>query len=185
MKTIRVGLLGFGTVGQSLVRLIQKESPRLRDRLGLDISVVAIGNRRVEAKKAAWAGAGVLWTEDLASVVADPGVDLVVELLGGAEPAGSLVRASFDAGKGVVTANKLLLAKEGAVLAAQAADKGVALGIEAAVAGGIPILRALRESFAGDRIVAVGGILNGTCNFILTEMATSGGRYTSILEEAQ
>jgi homoserine dehydrogenase len=102
-----------------------------------------------------------------------------------AEPAGSLVRACFDAGKGVVTANKLLLAKEGAVLAALAADKGVALGIEAAVAGGIPILRALRESFAGDRIVAVGGILNGTCNFILTEMATSGGRYTSILDEAQ
>ena len=185
MKAIRIGLLGFGTVGQSLVRLIQKEAPRLRDRLGLDISVIAIGNRRVGAKKVAWAGAGVRWTEDLASVVADPGVDLVVELLGGAEPAGSLVRASFDAGKGVVTANKLLLAKEGAVLAAQAADKGVALGIEAAVAGGIPILRALRESFAGDRIVAVGGILNGTCNFILTEMATSGGRYTSILEEAQ
>jgi homoserine dehydrogenase len=185
VKRLRLGLLGFGTVGQSLVRLLQKESPRLRDRLGLDLAVVAIGNRRIEEKKAVWAGHGVRWTEDLASVVKDPEVDLVVELLGGAEPAGSLVKSALVAGKSVVTANKLLLAKEGSALAAQAAAKGLALGIEAAVAGGIPILRALRESFAGDRIVSVGGILNGTCNFILSEMTSKGARYAAILGEAQ
>ncbi len=185
MKTLRIGLLGFGTVGQALVRLLEKEAPRLRGRLGLDLRVVAIGNRRIAEKKAEGSGTGVRWTEDLASVVADPGVDLVVELLGGAEPAGSLVRAALAAGKGVVTANKLLLAKEGSALAAMAAQKGVALGIEAAVAGGIPILRALRESFAGDSVRAVRGILNGTCNFILTEMAQSGRSYAEILAEAQ
>lgn len=185
MKRLRLGLLGFGNVGQSLVRLLKKESPRLRDRLGLDLAVAAIGNRRIEAKRAVWVGDGVRWTEDLDSVVKDPEVDLVVELLGGAEPAGSLVKSAFGAGKGVVTANKLLLAKEGGSLAALAAAKGLALGIEAAVAGGIPILRALRESFAGDRIVSVGGILNGTCNFILSEMTSKGERYAAILGEAQ
>ncbi len=185
MKTLRIGLLGFGTVGESLVRVLQRESPRLRDRLGLDLSVVAIGNRRVLEKKQTWVAEGVRWTEDLESVVYDPGVDGVVELLGGLEPAGGLVRAAIGAGKHVVTANKLLLAREGEGLARSATERGVALGIEASVAGGIPILRALRESFSGDRIVSVGGILNGTCNFILTEMSAGSGRYASILEEAK
>jgi homoserine dehydrogenase len=149
------------------------------------VRVVAIGNRRIAEKKAGGAGTGVRWTDDLASVVADPGVDLVVELLGGAEPAGSLVRAALETGKGVVTANKLLLAREGSALAALAEKSGAALGIEAAVAGGIPILRALRESFTGDSVRAVRGILNGTCNFILTEMARSGRSYGEILGDAQ
>jgi homoserine dehydrogenase len=185
VKSLRLGLLGFGTVGRALVRLLEKEAPRLRGRLGLDVRVVAIGNRRIAEKKAGGAGTGVRWTDDLASVVADPGVDLVVELLGGAEPAGSLVRAALETGKGVVTANKLLLAREGSALAALAEKSGAALGIEAAVAGGIPILRALRESFAGDSVRAVRGILNGTCNFILTEMARSGRSYGEILGDAQ
>ncbi|HQR44995.1 MAG TPA: homoserine dehydrogenase [Thermoanaerobaculia bacterium] len=185
MKTLRIGLLGFGTVGKSLVRLIEQGAADRREKKGLDLVVVAIGNRRVGRKREAWVAPGVRWTEDLESLVRDPGVDAVVELLGGPEPAGGLLRAAIDAGKHVVTANKLLLAREGEGLARRAAERGVALGIEASVAGGIPILRALRESFAGDRIVSVGGILNGTCNFILTEMATRGGRYLSILEEAQ
>jgi homoserine dehydrogenase len=185
VKSLRLGLLGFGTVGQALVRLLEKEAPRLRDRLGLDVRIAAIGNRRIEEKRLLGPVAGVRWTDDLSSVVADPGVDLVVELLGGAEPAGTLVKAALGAGKGVVTANKLLLAQDGAALAARAAESGVALGIEAAVAGGIPILRALRESFAGDSVRAVRGILNGTCNFILTEMAQSGRSYADILADAQ
>lgn len=185
MKSLRIGLLGFGTVGKSLVRLIDQGAEARRQRKGLDLSVVAIGNRRVDQKKEAWVAPGVRWTGDLESVVRDPGVDAVVELLGGLEPAGGLLRAAIDAGKHVVTANKLLLAREGADLSKRATGRGVALGIEASVAGGIPILRALRESFSGDRIVSVGGILNGTCNFILTEMSGRGGRYASILEEAQ
>lgn len=185
MKALRIGLLGFGTVGKSLVRLIEQGAADRRGRKGLDLAVVAIGNRRVAEKKAPWVAPGVRWTEDLASVARDPGVDAVVELIGGPEPAGTLLRAAIDAGKHVVTANKLLLAREGEGLAQRAAERGVALGIEASVAGGIPILRALRESFSGDRVVSVGGILNGTCNFILTEMGARGGRYASILEEAQ
>jgi homoserine dehydrogenase len=185
VKTLRLGLLGFGTVGQALVRLLEKEAPRLRARLDLDLTVVAIGNRRIAEKKAHWPRTAVRWTDDLASVVADPNVEVVVELLGGAEPAGALVRDALERGKGVVTANKLLLAKEGSALAARAEEKGVALGIEAAVAGGIPILRALRESFVGDSVRAVRGILNGTCNFILTEMAQSGRSYAESLAEAQ
>jgi homoserine dehydrogenase len=185
VKSIRLGLLGFGTVGQSLVRLLKKESPRLRDRLGLDISIAAIGNRRIGEKKAAWAGEGIRWTEDLGSVARDPKVDLVVELLGGPEPAGTLIRGAIDEGKHVVTANKLLLAKDGGELSGRALERRVALGIEASVAGGIPILRALRESFAGDTIVSVGGILNGTCNFILTEMTSKGERYSAVLAKAQ
>ena len=185
MRTLRIGLLGFGTVGKSLVRLIDRGAEGRRDRKGIDLRIVTIGNRRVLEKKEPWVAEGVRWTEDLESIVRDPGVDVIVELLGGPEPAGNLVRAAIDAGKHVVTANKLLLAREGEGLARRAAERGVALGIEASVAGGIPILRALRESFSGDRIVSVGGILNGTCNFILTEMGARGGRYASILEEAQ
>ncbi len=185
MKVVRIGLLGFGTVGQSLVRLVQKGRAERRERHGIDLSVAAIGDRFAAEKRAPWVDEDVRWTIDLSSVVRAPDVDLVVELLGGLDPAGSLIREAFEAGKHVVTANKLLLAKEGGSLAALAAEKRVALGIEASVAGGIPILRALRESFSGDRIVSVGGILNGTCNFILTEMSARSGRYASILEEAQ
>ncbi|MGA7992044.1 MAG: homoserine dehydrogenase, partial [Thermoanaerobaculia bacterium] len=128
---------------------------------------------------------GVRWTSDLASVAAGPDVDVVVELIGGHEPACTLIRSALSAGKSVVTANKLLLAKEGATLQALAREKRAGLGIEAAVAGGIPILRALRESFAGDRILAVAGILNGTCNFILTEMEATGRAYAEVLKDAQ
>jgi len=148
VKTLRIGLLGFGTVGKSLVRLMDRGAEARRDRKGIDLRIVAIGNRRVSEKKEAWVAEGIRWTEDLESVVLDPGVDAIVELLGGPEPAGRLVHAAIGAGKHVVTANKLLLAREGEELARSAAGRGVALGIEASVAGGIPILRALRESFA-------------------------------------
>ncbi len=185
MRTLRIGLLGIGTVGGSLVRLVQERREELCERQGIDLSFAAIGDRLAAEKRAPWVAGDVRWTVDLPSIVRAPDVDLVVELLGGLDPAGKLIREAFEAGKHVVTANKLLLAKEGGSLAALAAAKGLALGIEAAVAGGIPILRALRESFAGDRIVSVGGILNGTCNFILSEMTSKGERYAAILGEAQ
>ncbi len=185
LRRAGIGLLGFGTVGQSFVRLVQRQAARYREAFGLDLPLVAIGNRDVERKRAAWAGDGVRWTEDLASVVDDPAVDLVVELMGGPTPARELIERALAAGKSVVTANKLLLASHGGALAAQARAHGASLGIEASVAGGIPILRALRESFVADRLESVSGILNGTCNYILTEMEASGRAYSDILKDAQ
>ncbi len=182
---VRLGLLGFGTVGQSLVRLVQSGEERLRDRLGVRLAVTAIGNRGIERKKAAWVSGPVRWTDDLDSVAVDPEVDLVVELMGGIDPARGLITKALQAGKSVVTANKLLLSAHGFELSELSASKKVGLGIEAAVAGGIPILRAIRESFVGDRLVAVEGILNGTCNFILTEMERTGRPYADVLAEAQ
>ena len=182
---VRLGLVGFGTVGQALVRLIQSGEERLGERLGVRLAVRAIGNRGIERKKAGWVKGAVRWTDDLESVVTDPEVDLVVELMGGVDPARGLITKALTAGKSVVTANKLLLSAHGFELASLAAARRAGLGIEAAVAGGIPILRAIRESFAGDRLMSVEGILNGTCNFILTEMERTGRSYPDVLAEAQ
>ncbi len=184
VTAVRVGLLGYGNVGRTFARLLASRGPELAARRGVDLRLVAVGTRRAAQVRDAGLG-DVRWTTDLASVVAAPDVDLVVELIGGHEPANALIRAALGAGKSVVTANKLLLAKEGAALQAFAREKRTGLGIEAAVAGGIPILRALRESFAGDRVVSVAGILNGTCNFILTEMEATGRPYADVLKDAQ
>lgn len=182
---LRIGLAGFGTVGQSLVRLLLEESSRLEEVHGVRLSVSAIANRGIERKRQPWVPAGVRWLEDPLALATDPGVDVVVELMGGLEPAGTLLLRSLSAGRSVVTANKLLLARRGAELARAAREGKAVLGIEAAVAGGIPVLRALRESFTGDRLLGVTGILNGTCNFVLTEMERTGRAFPEVLAEAQ
>jgi homoserine dehydrogenase len=179
-----VGLLGYGNVGRAFARLLVARGPDLEDRRGAALRLTAVGARRAAQVRDADLG-DVRWTTDLASVATAEDVDLVVELIGGDEPANALIRAALGAGKPVVTANKLLLAREGSALQALAREKKVGLGIEAAVAGGIPILRALRESFVGDRVVSVAGILNGTCNFILTEMEGTGRPYADVLKDAQ
>ncbi len=181
---VRVGLLGFGTVGQAFARLLANRREDLAERRGVDVRLVAVGTRRAGQVRDASLG-DVRWTTDLASVATASDVDLVIELIGGLEPANALVGVALRAGKSVVTANKLLLATEGSALQDLARENRVGLGIEAAVAGGIPILRALRESLAGDRIVTVGGILNGTCNFILTEMEETARPYADVLADAQ
>src|SRR5512141_3140589 len=130
---VRVGLIGFGTVGQAFARLLAREAPDLRSRRGVSLSLVAVANRGVDRKRDESLGGGVRWTDDLASVATDPGVDVVVELLGGIEPANGLIRAALSAGKSVVTANKMLLARHGTDLQALARAKGVGLGLEAAV----------------------------------------------------
>src|SRR5262249_21749534 len=158
---------------------------RLERDAGVGLDLVAVGNRGVERKRAGLDAPPTRFTEDLESVVDDPSVTIVVELHGGLEPAGRLVARALAAGKSVVTANKRLLAERGSELAALARAHRVGLGIEASVAGGIPILRALRESFAGDPLTSVGGILNGTCNFILSGMEKSGRPYSEMLAEAQ
>lgn len=182
---LRLGLLGFGTVGKALVRLLQAEAPRLSGQLGLDLRFVAVASRNLTRRPPDGLPAGARVSEDLLAVATAPDVDVVVELLGGLNPAGPLLVAALGTGKSVVTANKALLAARGAELARLAREQRVTLAFEAAVAGGIPILRAVRESFSGDRIDAVTGILNGTCNFILSGMERAGRPYGGVLAEAQ
>lgn len=182
---LRLGLLGYGTVGRALARLLADETPRLETLLGAAPRLVAVASRSLGKGPVEGLARDVRTGNDLAAVAGAPDVDVVVELIGGLEPAGTLVASALESGKGVVTANKALLAARGAGLAALAREKGVPLAFEAAVAGGIPIVRALRESFAGDRIDAVSGILNGTSNFVLTGMNRTGRSFSEVLAEAQ
>lgn len=184
-KPVRIGLLGFGTVGQAFARLLAAQAPRFRAELGVDLAITAVASRRLLQQDTSFLPGTPRLGTDLGAVATAADVDLVVELLGGLDPARALVEAALSAGKPVVTANKMLLATHGSELAGRARERGAALGIEAAVAGGIPILRALRESFASDQVVSAGGILNGTCNFILTEMERTGRAYADVLAEAQ
>ena len=167
---MRIGLLGCGNVGAALVQLIAENGDAVAARTGLRLEVTRVAVHDPAKPRSVDLPAGV-FTGDAAAVVADPDVDLVVEVIGGVEPAKTLVLAALESGKPVVTANKELLADCGAELFDAAAKAGVDLLFEAAVAGAIPIMRPLRESLAGDRIQRVLGIVNGTTNFILTRMS--------------
>ncbi|GAA1875113.1 homoserine dehydrogenase [Pseudonocardia ailaonensis] len=179
--SVRVALLGCGTVGTEVVRLLEDQAGDLAARVGAPIELAGVAVRRPGRHP------GVrqeLLTTDPAALVARDDVDVVVEVVGGIEPARSLLLQAIKSGKSVVTANKALLAEDGATLAEAADAAGVDLYYEASVAGAIPLLRPLRESLAGDRITRVAGIVNGTTNFILSAMATSGAGYAEALEEA-
>ncbi|MCF7550393.1 MULTISPECIES: homoserine dehydrogenase [Pseudonocardia] len=178
---VRVALLGCGTVGTEVVRLLEDQAADLAARVGAPVEIAGIAVRRPHRHP------GVrqdLLTTDAAALVAREDVDVVVEVVGGIEPARTLLLDAIKSGKSVVTANKALLAEDGAVLAEAADAAGVDLYYEASVAGAIPLLRPLRESLAGDRITRVAGIVNGTTNFILSAMAESGAGYADALEEA-
>jgi homoserine dehydrogenase len=181
---IRVGVLGCGNVGGPLVQLLRTQGPEIEARTGLRLEVVKVAVRSLSRERAVELADGVL-TNDASAVVDDPGVDLVVEVIGGIEPARELITAALKSGKPVVTANKELLANVGAELFATAEAAGVDLLFEAAVAGGIPLIRPLRESLVGERIKRVMGIVNGTTNFILTRMTDDGADYGDALAEAQ
>ena len=181
---VRVGLLGCGHVGAALAVLVAERRAEVGRRRGLDLEVTRIAVRNTAIDRDVPVADGA-FTTDAAAVVCDPDVDVVVEVMGGVEPARELVRAALSAGKPVVTANKELLANHGAELYALAAASGVDLLFEAAVAGAIPIMRPLRESLAGEPIQRVMGIVNGTTNFILTRMADDGASYADALAEAQ
>lgn len=181
---LRVGLLGCGNVGGSLVRLLVDDASRIAARTGLDLRLAAVAVRSQSREREVPLPAGVL-TSDAAAVVSDPDVDVVVEVIGGIEPARTLILSALKSGKPVVTANKELLANCGAELFEAAASAGVDLLFEAAVAGGIPLIRPLRESLAGESIRRVMGIVNGTTNFILTRMSEGGAAYHDALAEAQ
>jgi homoserine dehydrogenase len=181
---VRVGLLGCGNIGGALARLLLSDGEWIADRTELDFRLTRVA---VHSTALDWGvpGIGPLLTEDAASVVADPEIDIVVELIGGTKPAKQLVLSALSHGKPVVTANKELLAKHGPELWKAAAAAGVDLLFEASVGGGIPLVRALRESLAGERVQRLVGIVNGTTNYILTRMTASGASYEEALAEAQ
>mgnify|MGYP003344621298 CR=1 FL=1 len=184
MTTIRLGVLGCGNVGAALVRLVGEQADAIEARSGVRLEVAKVAVRNLSAQRAVALPEGVL-TRDAAAVVADPDIDMVIELIGGIEPARELITTALRNGKPVVTGNKELLANVGAELFAVAEECGVDLLFEAAVAGGIPVVRALRESLLGEPISRVMGIINGTTNFILTKMTEEGTDYTAALAEAQ
>jgi homoserine dehydrogenase len=173
---LRIALFGFGTVASSVARILVESKPA-----GIELTQVYV--RSVARRRADWVPASVVWSEDADTVLASD-VDVVVELAGGLDPAGGWVRRALESGKSVVTANKKLISIHGAELEQLAAANGGHLKFGAAVAGGIPVIPAIEQGMAGDRIERIEGILNGTCNFILSKME-DGAEYASVLAEAQ
>jgi homoserine dehydrogenase len=181
-QRVGVGLCGLGTVGSGVVTLLDRHARELSSRCGLALELVHIGARRDNPNCDT---SRYKVSRDIFDVVSDPDVDILVELIGGTTTALDLVQGALNAGKHVVTANKALMAARGNELAALAEESGVALRYEAAVAGGIPIIKTLRESLAANAIQSVAGIINGTGNYILTEMAKAGRDFEDVLAEAQ
>ncbi len=186
MQPMRVGLLGMGTVGRGTWDVLHRNAEEIARRAGRPIRISCVATRTLERARNALGAAGdVQLTTDLASVVARPEIDIVVELIGGIEPAKSLVLAAIGNRKHVVTANKALLAAHGNEIFAAAQKAGVMVAFEGAVAGGIPIIKALREGLTANRIEWIAGIINGTSNFILSEMRATGASFGDVLAEAQ
>jgi len=182
---LRVGIAGLGTVGGGVLKLVQQQADLLEQRCGRRVMIAAV-SARDRAKDRGVDLAGVRWYADAVAMAEDAELDVVVELIGGADGVAKAVcEAAIAGGKQVVTANKALLAMHGAELARAAEAKGVVLAYEAAVAGGIPIVKALREGLAGNRVKRVYGILNGTCNYILTTMREGRREFGEVLAEAQ
>ncbi|HEY4043323.1 MAG TPA: homoserine dehydrogenase [Rhodopila sp.] len=185
IRPLSVALAGLGTVGGGVLKMLRDNAEVVTARAGRPIAVTAV-SARDRSKDRGFPVTGLHWYEDPVALTADAGVDVIVELIGGSEgPALALAEAAIAAGKPVVTANKAMLAVHGAALARAAEERGVALAFEAAVAGGIPVIKALREGLAGNRISAVAGILNGTCNYILTQMRERGREFAEVLADAQ
>ena len=174
---MRVAIAGFGTVGRSVARLLQELAPP-------ELQLTVIVNRDVDRKRAEWVGPAVRWSENIADALGDD-VDIVVELIGGRVPAEDWIRRALRAGKSVVTANKQVIAHAGPDLLGQAARSGRHLRFEAAVAGGVPVVRAIEHGLAGDSLTRVAGILNGTCNYILSRMERQRLPFWEALAEAQ
>ena len=184
MKPIRVGLLGIGTVGSGTFAVLSRNQEEIRRRAGRGIDIATVADLDTARAVKIVAGRAKV-VADARSVIADPTIDIVIELIGGTGIAKTLVLEAIASGKHVVTANKALLAVHGNEIFAAAHDKGVMVAFEAAVAGGIPIIKALREGLTANRIEWVAGIINGTTNFILSEMRSKGLDFATVLKEAQ
>src|SRR5574343_992643 len=184
MKPIQVGLLGIGTVGSGTFNVLRRNQEEIQRRAGRGIEITMVADLDV-ARAQSVVGPDVKVVSDARAVIANPEIDIVIELIGGYGIAKTLVLEAIAAGKHVVTANKALLALHGTEIFEAAREKGVMVAFEAAVAGGIPIIKALRESLAGNRIEWVAGLINGTTNFILSEMRAKGLDFATVLKEAQ
>lgn len=184
MKPVKIGILGLGTVGGGTVNVLKRNAQEIARRAGREIRVVAAATRDVNKARSCDVD-GIRITREPYEVVDDPDIAVVVELIGGYDLARSLVLHAIDKGKHVVTANKALIARYGNEIFARAQEQGVMVAFEAAVAGGIPIIKAIREGLAGNRIEWLAGIINGTSNFILTEMRDKGREFDDVLGEAQ
>jgi len=185
MTSLNVGLVGMGNVGSGTLQILLENQDQLAQKLGIPVRVAAICSRTIHQKPVLPGTEGITRTTDWQEVVNNPDIHVVAELIGGVDPAKSVIEAALASGKAVVTANKELMAKEGLGLWQKANAAGRPLAMEASAAGGIPIHSVLREGISGDRIEAMAGILNGTCNFILTEMDKAGRGFQDVLEEAQ
>jgi homoserine dehydrogenase len=184
MKPIQVGLLGIGTVGSGVFNVLQRNQDEISRRAGRGIQITMVADLDVERAKAV-VGEGIQVVNDARAIIANPDIDIIIELIGGYGIARALVLEAIAAGKHVVTANKALLAVHGTEIFAAASAKGVMVAFEAAVAGGIPIIKALREGLTANRIQWIAGIINGTTNFILSEMRDKGLDFDVVLKEAQ
>ena len=183
-RAVKLGLVGLGTIGTGVVQLLQEGGARIAERLGFPLELVTIAVQDPNKERSVPLDDYTM-TGDWRRVVDDPEIDLVIELVGGTGVARSVVLAALDAGKSVVTANKALLAEHGEEVYALAASKRVEVAFEGSVGGTIPVLRVLREGLCADRIDSVLGIVNGTCNFILTEMEERRESYETCLQRAQ
>jgi homoserine dehydrogenase len=181
---IRIGLIGFGTIGSGVIKLLQRNRTAIRDRLGVRLDLVRIADIDTTRDRGVKLGRGVL-VNDARRILDDPSIDIVIELMGGTGIARRFVMDAIAAKKDVVTANKALLAHHGDEIFAAAGRAGVDIGFEASVGGGIPIIRVLKEGLCGDRNLAVYGIVNGTSNYILSRMSEEGGEFAEVLKGAQ
>jgi len=176
-KSLNVAIVGFGTVGSSVARILAEHSPA-----GLHLTHIC--NRNIKRKRVDWLPGTVHWTDDINDVLSSD-ADMVIELIGGLEPAGEWVRRALQSGKSVVTANKQLIARHGAELVRLARQHNQHIAFGASVAGGVPVISGLQEGLAGDELVQICGILNGTCNYILTRIESAGISFEDALHEAQ
>jgi len=184
MKTINIGLVGFGTVGTGVVKLLKGQAPLLQRRLAARLRLKRIADLDLTKPRDVEVDPKIL-TTDAREIIEDPAIDIVIELIGGTTAAREVSLAALRSGKHLVTANKALLATHGLELFRAAAEKRVDLGFEATVCGGIPIIRAVREGLVANRIHSIEGIVNGTCNYILTKMTELGAPFAEVLKEAQ
>lgn len=185
MKPVRLGLLGCGTVGGGVVRLLQRNAEYLAQSVGAPLEIARVLVRPSDLDRVVPEVDRALLTHDPETVLGDHAIDIVVEVMGGVDPTLRFVERALDAGRSVVTANKMLLAKHGPALVARAIDRRVDLAFEASVGGGIPIIRVLREALAGDQVVKLEGIVNGTCNYVLTRMRNEGLGFDDVVRDAQ
>lgn len=184
MDSIKLGLIGFGTIGTGVVRVLQKNADLLQSRLGRPLELVKIADLDIITDRGVQVPVGLL-SANVDDVISDPDVDVVIELIGGYEPAKSFILRAIANGKHIVTANKALMAVHGQEILAAADEHGVEVLFEAAVAGGIPVISAIKENLCANNFSNVLGILNGTCNYILTKMTDEGSDFAPVLKEAQ